>query len=152
MKKIILLTSVAVIALLMPADTYRAFAQQTRASPQVQAVGAQGLPAQAAPAQQLGLPLYEDAFQAFLEQYELLADNDQASAFKAEWEHKFDKGDQLSTEEGTKRAIDELTKAGTRLGCPEQPDYKCLYVRALRAYMQYHHSPDSPVKMIDPTE
>jgi C-terminal processing protease CtpA/Prc len=99
-----------------------------------------------------GLRLYNEAFQGFLEGYELLADTDQIAKFKAEWEHRFDLTDDLATEEGTNRAIGLLAKAGTLLGCPEQPDYKCLYVRALRAYMQYHYSPDSLVIMTDPAQ
>lgn len=99
-----------------------------------------------------GLRLYNDAFQGFLEGYELLADTAQIAKFKAEWEHRFDLTDDLATEEGTNRAIGLLAKAGTLLGCPEQPDYKCLYVRALRAYMQYHYSPDSLVIMTDPAQ
>lgn len=147
MKKSFLLTSAAAMALLMLSPETPAFAQQAPTAPLAAAPTGQ---AQPEATQQLpGLPFYQHAFQGIFEHYDLLADNDQAARFKAEWEHKYDSGDQLTTEEGTQRAIDELTKVGNLLGCPEQPDYKCLYVRALRGYMQFHHSPDSAVKMID---
>lgn len=159
MKKLVLLISVAFVALMMPSATSGAFAQQapsTLAAPvdpaSAQAEAPAG-PAQAADQEELpGLRYYQNAFHAILDRYELLADTNQVAAFKAEWEHKFDKGNELAAEESTNRAIRELQKAGRLLGCPQQPDYKCLYVRALRSYMQYHHSPDSAVKMIDPVQ
>lgn len=159
MKKIMLLTSFAVAALLMPSATSRAFAQQ---APAALAQAAAAVPAQtAAPRAQAqetdqqelpGLRFYQNAFHTILDRYELLADTNQVAAFKAEWEHKYDNGKELAAEESTNRVIGELVRAGSFLGCPQEPDYKCLYVRALRSYMQYHHSPESAVKMIDPVQ
>lgn len=150
MKKSFLLASVAAVALSMLSLETAAFAQQAPTASRAQPVS----PAAQAESQQepLGLPLYRDQFQTILEIFELLADNNQVAPFKAEWEHKFDHNSDLMTEEGTNRAIEQLVKVGTRLGCPEQPDYKCMYMRALRAYMQFHYSPDSPVNMADPIQ
>ena len=139
MKKFNLLSTVAVVSLLILSGA-PAFAQQA------------SIAAQTAPTELPGLHLYQEAFREYLKDFELLADSNQVKPFKDEWEYKFDHTDDLATEEGTSRAIKMLEKVGSLVGCPEQPDYKCLYVRALRAYMQYHYSPDSPVNMVDPAQ
>lgn len=145
-----LVSVLVLVSALVSAPGY-ALAQQVPAS--VAARPAASTAGQSAEAQALpGMRLYRDAFQSFLEVFELLADTNQIADFKTAWQHRFDKTDDLATEEGTKRALNQLSKAGLLLGCPETPDYKCLYMRALRAYMQYHHSPDSPVHMIDPVQ
>jgi C-terminal processing protease CtpA/Prc len=151
MKKISLPALIATVTLMLLSAGAPALSQSAPVAPGAPAAVASG--AQSAARKELpGLRLYRDAFQGFLEGYELLADTAQVAKFKDDWEHRFDLTDDLATEEGTNRAIGQLAKAGTLLGCPEQPDYKCLYVRALRAYMQYHYSPDSPVIMIDPIQ
>jgi C-terminal peptidase prc len=49
--------------------------------------------------------LYQKAFEAFRDNHILLADPAARAKWAAEWEHKFDKGDQLKTPEGTDKAI-----------------------------------------------
>ena len=142
MKKINLLSTVAVVSLLMASFGAPAFAQQAPTAAPVVDEDHEALPP--------GEDAYLHTFEKYYEQWKLLADPGQAEEFKRIWEHKFAATGELKTEAGAQQAIDLLTKAGSLVGCPERPDYKCLYVRALRTYMhmQFNQS-DSGVNLAD---
>jgi carboxyl-terminal processing protease len=55
-----------------------------------------------------GKTLYEKAFEAIRDRHIMLADEKAREKFVKEWEHKYDQGTQLDTEEGADKAIREM--------------------------------------------
>lgn len=83
---------------------------------------------------------YEKAFRAYETNFRLLGDPDDAKRFAANWQHRFDASGKLATEEGTQAAIEEMSKVGSLLGCPQKFDGNCLFERARRAYLRIHYN------------
>jgi len=136
------LFSLAFAALLVPVATAQ------------NAPGAATAPGAAQPSQlSVHQQAYAMAFEGYYYDFQLLADPGQADAFKAAWQHKYDKTGAFNTPAGTKQAIEGLVKVGSLIGCPAQFDGKCLYTRAFRAYMQFHYSPaDGNPNLADPAD
>lgn len=87
---------------------------------------------------------YRKAFTSYYTNFRMLADPRQTKEFARHWGHRYDAIGSLATEAETESAIAEMAKIGSRYGCPEKFDGRCLFERARRAYLRFHYNLGEP--------